>query len=64
MESVDNGDKERGRVGMEVEKMTEPKRKPQQSIDQVAAEFIKDLLRHFHHDPPDVSEDPDEAAAA
>lgn len=38
--------------------------KPPQSIDQVAAEFIKDLLRHFHHDPPDVSEDQDEAAAA
>ncbi len=34
---------------------------PPKSIYQAATEFMKDLLRHFHHDSFDVSEDPEEA---
>lgn len=44
--------------------MIELKNEPPQSIDQVAEKFMKELLRHFHQDPPDVSEKADEAAAA
>lgn len=44
--------------------MNEPEKNPPQSIDQAADKFIKELLRYFHQDPPDVSEEPEEAAAA
>lgn len=35
-----------------------------QSIEEAGREFVSALLRHFHQDPPDVSEDTEEAAAA
>lgn len=44
--------------------MIECEKKSPQSIGHAGHEFVKKLLRHFHQDPPDVSEDTEEAAAA
>lgn len=34
------------------------------SNEDAGREFVSALLRHFHQDPPEVSEDLEEAAAA